>query len=111
MLISAVIFFALAALLGLYLLSFILRDKNTPKMIAFLHGPLAGIGIVLLILYAYYNTQYPLISIILFILAALGGIMMLYKDLSGHSIPKAMAIGHGITAIIAFCLLLIFVFL
>ncbi|WP_133131225.1 hypothetical protein [Legionella yabuuchiae] len=111
MLLSAVIFFSLAALLGLYMLSFILRDKNFPKMVAFVHGPLAAIGIILLIVYAYFHRQYPLVSLTLFILAAFGGIMMFYKHLSGHSVPKWMAIGHGITAIIAFCLLLIFVFL
>lgn len=110
MLYIAIIFFTLATLLGLYLLSFVLTNKETPKGIAFLHGPMAAIGLIILIIYALYNKPSPIVSIIIFILAAFGGIMLIYRDLSGQSIPKWMAIGHGLTAIIAFIFLLIFAF-
>lgn len=110
MLMTAVICFALAALLGLYLLSFILRDKKTPKAVAFIHGPVAGIGLILLIIYSYLHAASPITSLVLFILAAFGGIMLLYRDLSGQPVPKAMAIGHGATAIVALIFLLIFTF-
>lgn len=111
MLITAILFFALAALLGLYLLSFILNNKNTPKGVAFTHGPLAVIGLVILIIYALFNKPSPIISITLFILAVLGGLMLIYRDLTGKSIPKWMAIGHGFTAIIGFTFLIVFTFL
>ena len=110
MLITAIILFALAALLGLYLLSFVLRDKNTPKGIAFIHGPVAAAGLIILIIYALFNSPSPIVSIILFILAALGGIMLFYRDITGKSLPKWMAIGHGVTAVVAFILLIVFTF-
>ena len=109
MLMVAIIFFTLAALLGLYLLSFILQNKETPKGVAFTHGPLAVIGLIILIIYSILSKSSPVISIILFVLAALGGIMLIYRDLTGKSIPKWMAIGHGLTAIAGFIFLIIFI--
>lgn len=110
MLMTSILFFALAALLGFYLLSFILQNKNTPKGVAFTHGPLAAIGLIILIIYAIFHTPSPFVSIILFVLAALGGIMLIYRDITGKTIPKWLAIGHGLTAVAGFVFLIIFYF-
>lgn len=110
MLIIAIIFFALAALLGLFLLTYVLQGKETPKGVAFTHGPLAVIGLILLIIYAILYSPSPIVSIIVFVLAALGGLMMIFRDLTGKSVPKWMAAGHGIVAVIGFISLLIFTF-
>jgi len=110
MLISAILFFALAALLGLYLLSFVLQNKNTPKGVAFTHGPLAATGLIILIIYAFFHNPSPIVSIILFVLAAFGGVMLIFRDLTGKSVPKWMAVGHGLTAIVGFVFLIIFTF-
>lgn len=106
----AIGFFALAALLGMYLLSFVLRGKETPKAVVFTHGPLAAIGIVLLIVYIFKGGPNPWESLILFVLAALGGAYMLFRDLTGKPIPKILAIGHGLLAVTGFVLLLVFAF-
>jgi hypothetical protein len=108
MLIISILLFAAAALLGAYLLSFVLRNKATPKHIALFHGPIAATGLMLLIIYAVLNKPAPIVSIIIFILAALGGFVLIYRDLTGRSIPKWLAIGHGLTALVGFVLLLIF---
>lgn len=110
MLITSIIFFALAALLGLYLLSFVLQNKNTPKGIAFTHGPVAAIGLIVLIIYAFLNHPKPIVSIVLFVLAAMGGAMLIYRDLTGKSVPKWMAIGHGLIATMGFIFLIVFTF-
>jgi peptidoglycan/LPS O-acetylase OafA/YrhL len=101
-------FFALAALLGMYLLSFVLQGKETPKAIVFTHGPLAVIGLVLLIIYITRGGPNPWESLTLFVLAALGGLYMLSRDLTGRPIPKFLAIGHGLLAVAGFVLLLLF---
>lgn len=111
MLMTALFFFALAALLGVYLLSFVLQGKNTPKGVAFTHGPLAATGLVILIIYACLNKPSPVVSIILFVLAALGGILLIVRDITGKSVPKWMALGHGLTAIVGFICLIVFIFL
>jgi hypothetical protein len=43
--------FAGAALLGMYLISFVLRSKETPKGLVLLHGLFAATSLVLLIFY------------------------------------------------------------
>jgi len=110
MLILAIAFFTLAATLGVYLLSFVLQDKDTPKGVVFVHGPLASIGLIILVIYAFFHTPAPIVSIILLILAALGGFMLIYRDLTGRSVPKWLAIGHGITATVGFIFLIVFTF-
>src|SRR5215204_3128184 len=95
-------FFALAALLGMYLLTFVLKGKETPKAIVFTHGPMAVIGLVLLIIYAMKGGPSPTESLVLFGLAALGGLYMLSRDLTGKPIPKFLAVGHGLLAVTGF---------
>lgn len=110
MLILSIFLFATAALLGVYLLSFVLQDKNTPKAVAFTHGPLAATGLILLILYAIIYTPKPIISILIFIIAALGGFTLVFRDLTGKSMPKWLALGHGFIAVIGFVFLIFFAF-
>lgn len=110
MLILVIILFLVAALLGVYLLSFVLQNKNTPKGIAFTHGPIAATALILLIIYAFLHEPSPITSIILFILAAFGGLMLIYRDLTGKSVPKWMALGHGLTAIAGFLFLIAYAF-
>ena len=108
MIITAIGLFALAAMLGMMLLSFVLTGKETPKAVVFTHGPLAAAGLVLLIIYACRRGPGPIESIILFAMAAAGGVVMLGRDLTGKPIPRWLAIGHGVIAITGFILLLIF---
>lgn len=110
MLMTAILFFTLAALIGLYLLSFVLENKGTPKGFAFAHGGLAATGLIILIIYAFIHQSSPMVSIVLFVLAALGGIILILRDLGGKSVPKWMAVGHGFVAITGFIFLIIFAF-
>lgn len=110
MLLTALAFFSLAAILGMILISFVLRNKETPKAVAFIHGPLGAIGIILLIVYAFYHSPSPIESIVLFVLAAFMGFILIFRDLTGRSIPKWLAVLHGLTAITGFLFLLFFIF-
>ena len=109
MIYTAIAFFALAAILGMILLSYVLRGKETPKGVVFTHGPLAAIGLVLLVVYTV-NQPGPVESIVLFTIAALGGVVMLTRDLSGKKIPKWLAVLHGLIAVSGFIFLLVFTF-
>lgn len=102
--------FSLAALLGLILISYVLRSKETPKAAVFAHGVMAAAGLVLLLLYVLDNGPGPWESLILFVLAATGGFYMFYRDLTGRPIPKWLAVGHGLLAVTGFVLLLVFTF-
>jgi hypothetical protein len=98
--------FALGALIGMYLLALVLQKKETPKFVAVIHGAFVAAALVLLIVY---NSNHPGLteSIILFVVAALGGATLFVRDLMGKSLPRWLALGHGIIAVIGFIILLI----
>lgn len=107
MLITTIILFALAAVLGLILITKVLKDEETPKAVVYSHGAAAATALVLLII-AYMNqgTSLLLTSLLIFIVAALGGFVMFGRDISGKRFPKWLAVVHGLAAITAFVFLL-----
>lgn len=102
--------FALGALIGMYLLSFVLQSKSTPKAVAFIHGAFVGLALILLISYSLKHGPGLTESIVLFVMAALGGAVMIIRDLSGKGIPKWLAVGHGLIAVTGFIFLLVYAF-
>lgn len=108
MILTAIAFLALAALLGMFLLTFVVKGKETPKAVVFTHGPLAVAGLALLVIYLFRQSPGPVESVILLAIAAIGGFVMVFRDLSGKKIPKWLAIAHGIIAIVGFVFLLVF---
>lgn len=107
MLITTIILFALAAILGLVLIIKVFKDEETPKPVVYSHGAAAAVGLVLLIL-AYMNQGDSLLltSLLVFIVAALGGFVMFGRDISQRSIPKWLSMVHALAAVTAFILLL-----
>ena len=102
--------FALAALLGMYLLTLVLQNKETPKFVTLLHGLFAATALVILIIYACNDGPDMLASIILFVMAALGGFILVYRDITAKKIPKWLALAHGLLAVTGFVILLVKVF-
>lgn len=76
MIYTAIALFALAAILGMALLSFVLQGKETNKRVVVTHGPLAVTGLVLLIIYSLRQSPGPIEAIVLFLIAAWGGKIM-----------------------------------
>jgi hypothetical protein len=109
MIYTAISFFALAAILGMTLLYYVLSNKETPKGMAITHGVFAATGIVLLIYYITDNPG-PIESLVLFVIAALGGAILFARDISGKKVPKWLAILHGLLAVSGFVFLLLFAF-
>ena len=111
MLITTVILFALAAVFGLILLTKVFKDEKTPKAVVYSHGAAAATALVLLII-AYINQgdSMLMISLLIFIVAALGGFIMFAKDLAQKPIPKWLAIVHTLAAVTAFVLLIVAAF-
>lgn len=104
--ISVVVLFVIVALLGVYLLTAVLRNKETRKGVAFIHGPLAAVGLVALIYLAYHTHQKNLTTAaVVFAIAAVGGFTLMIMDLSGRKPPKWLALLHGLIAVIGFIIL------
>jgi predicted MFS family arabinose efflux permease len=106
----ALTIFGLTAVFGLYLLSLVLRKKSTPKSVTIIHGVMAAIALIMIIIYAFQNSPGPWPSVVVFTLAAGGGFILNYRDITGKSIPKWLAVGHGLLALTGFGLLLAFAF-
>lgn len=106
MIYTVIAIFGLTAIIGLYLLTLLLLNKQVPKGAAIVHGLFAVTGLVLLIVYCARNEAGPIESIVIFVIAALGGIIMGYKDITGRTVPKWLGIVHGLTAVAGFAFLL-----
>lgn len=111
MLVTAVVFFLIAAFLGTFLLRAILTNKPTPKPVVFMHGSIAGLALLALITYVALGHTTPLLvtSLVFFILAAIGGLTMFTLDMSGKPVPKMLAIGHPVLAVTSVILLIVYI--
>ena len=111
MLTVAIVLFALAAIGGITLLTFVLRTKQTPRVLALIHGLFAAAALLLVIIFVASGvTPSPVASMIIFIIAALGGFTLFSIDLMKRKLPKWLAVLHGLIAVLGFILLLIFFF-
>src|SRR3990167_9966500 len=107
MLIAAAVLFLLAAFFGMWLASYVLTDRETPKGLAIIHGPLAVAGFICLVIGTIAQPSTPLIiSIIIFSIAAIGGVTLIGIDLFGKRIPKLFALAHGLAAVTGYVFLL-----
>lgn len=110
MIYTAIALFGIAAVIGIYLLSFVLQKKETPKAMAIMHGLLAATALVILIVHTA-DTGADIIQIIvLFVITALGGIVLFARDIMGKSLPNGLAIVHGLLAVTGFIFLLVYAF-
>jgi len=107
---SIVGLFSLGALLGMYLLAMVLQNKETPKFVTVLHGLFVATALVILIIYACNEGPDFIASIVLFVMAAAGGAVLVYRDITAKKIPKWLAVTHGLLAAAGFVILLLKVF-
>ncbi len=107
---TAIGLFATAALIGIYMLTLVMQRRRVPRGLAITHGLLAATALVLLIV-DMINTGADTIQIIvLFIITALAGIVLFARDLTGRSLPKSLALIHGLLAVTGFIFLLVYTF-
>jgi hypothetical protein len=103
----ALISFAIAAVIGIILAAFYAKGTLTVGG-ALLHGFFAVIGVLLLIISLLQGKTLRIenYSLILFIIAALGGIVLIFNHLTKGKLPKQIIGVHAVVAVIAFLMLL-----
>ena len=115
MLTWAAIVFAIAAVGGATLATLHFRGRTPPPMpLALLHGLLAASGLVLMIAAALTQPGLrglALASLVIFAVAALGGFYLFSFHLRGKPLPSPVVLIHGSAAVVAFLLLLGFLFI
>jgi hypothetical protein len=108
----AAILFALAAVGGIVLATIRMKGANPPLGLAAIHGTAAAAGLVTLAIAVLGPglSGLPLWSLIVFVIAALGGFVMLATHLKGKLIPIGLVGIHATAAVVAFVMLLIAAF-
>ena len=105
----AAILFALAALGGVVmaLMRFSGRDYP-PAALAVVHGLAAAAGLVALIVVVFGTGVATLgkIALVLFLVAAIGGFVLVSYHMKRQPLPKSYIVIHGLVAVTAFVLLI-----
>lgn len=102
--------FAIAAVIGILIFKNWLTDAKTSRTVVYLHGLFAATALVLLLVFALQNHIDRLqISVVLFVIAALGGIYMFVRDLRGTFSPMWLATAHALLAVAGFLVLIFYV--
>lgn len=112
MLMTAIILFAVAAVLGVVLASSHIKGKVPPIALALVHGILAASGLVITILAVVRaaDAGIGVYSLVCFVIAALGGFVLISLHLRKRELPIGLIIVHGLMAVVGFALLLLWTF-
>jgi hypothetical protein len=109
----AAVLLAVAALGGVVMAAMRFGGRELPPMaLAIIHGLFAASGLVALILFVV-NSAAPtlaLVSLVGFVIAALGGFMLFAHHLRGKALPSNYVVVHGAGAVVSFVLLLAAIF-
>ncbi len=110
----AVLLIALAAVVGLYMAVQHFKGRTPPKPgVAILHGLLAVSGVIVLLLGVWeigFGTAHTW-ALLLFGIAALGGLYLVSHHMRQRPLPSGVIVIHGLVAAIAFLVLLTAVYL
>jgi len=110
MLVIAILLFLIAAGFGMVVLISILQNKPTPKKFVYTHGIFALTALLIVIYYTVMHLNSPpTISLIIFIVAAIGGLTLFVMDMMGKKLPKSLALLHPLLGLVALLTLVIFV--
>jgi hypothetical protein len=110
MLYATIVVFVLAAVMGLLILKSWLTGEKTSRTIIYAHGIFAALGLALLIVHYFQNGAKALqAAIILFVLGALVGFYMFFREIKGKMSPVWMAIVHGLVGVAGVVLILLMI--
>jgi hypothetical protein len=107
----SIVLFAIAAVLGATAAIRHLSGKPPILGLALVHGPFAFAGLVVLVvsLIAHGAKGLLPVSAAIFVVAALGGLILFYLHVSRGKLWTPLVLIHGLAAVTAFVLLLSFV--
>lgn len=100
---------ALSAVGGLYLAVRLLRQNPPPSPVALVHDvvAVAGVGLILRLVLAGGEVGRLPLALGLFVVAALGGLVLFVRHSKGQSLPPALIAVHAVVAVVGFLLVLL----
>ncbi len=95
--IIAAILIGIGVIVGAVMASYGFQKKHIPKGLAILHGMFVGIGVIILLIYALTTQSHHKHwdSIIIFFIAASGGIYLFMQDIKKHYFKMYILIVHA----------------
>lgn len=109
MVFAAIVFFMLAVLIGIVLITYVWQGKKVPRILSLTHGFFASLGLIFVLISAFSQSViWGGASVLL--LAATGGLYLFSQDLKKRKLPKLIATLHGLTALLGLTILIITVF-
>ncbi len=106
MVVVCIALFAVAAVFGVINVIRIVVADRAPRATVYIHGLFAAVSLVLLLVYSLMNTaSAPIVALILFIIAALGGFTLFGIDVATKKPPKWLGFVHGAVAVAGFVVL------
>jgi len=109
----AAVLFAVAALGGVVMAAMRFGGRELPPMaLAIVHGLFAASGLVALLLFVVNSNASTLaiVSLVGFVVAALGGFSLFAHHLRGKALPLNYVVIHGVGAVVSFAILLAAIF-
>jgi hypothetical protein len=108
----AAILFAVAALGGLLLATQHFRKAPLSLPVAIVHGGVAASAVVLLLISVLRGTSVgnAQLALVLFVVAALGGLFLFSHHLRNKPLPSPVVIIHALAAVLGFLLLVLGLF-
>lgn len=88
--------FAMSSLLCFYLLSIMLHNKRHPILLPIIHGGIVVLALSMVIRYATNTGPANTEGLVLFLLAAFGGVLLIYKDIHEQQAPRWLVISHSL---------------
>jgi hypothetical protein len=109
MLTAALVLFAAAASGGVVLAFLHITGKGGPVGLACLHGALAVLGVVLVLMGIGqgHGSTGVTAALVLFLIAAVGGLVLFVTHLRSRPLPVPLILVHGLVAVTAFLTLLV----
>jgi hypothetical protein len=102
MLIISIVFFVIAAVLGLTVAIALIKKQTTSKPVVFAHGAVGATGLVVLVFHAAKHPNNLLTTaIILLVVVALGGAVLFANDLRRKPGPLFLVVIHAVVALAA----------
>src|SRR4051812_4829416 len=100
---TSIALFAVTAVLGLAILIRWLTKKNASRGVVYSHGIVAATALLLVVLFSIQNPDhFPKLSLVLFIVSALAGFYMFFRDLNHKMSPMGLAVVHALVSVAAF---------
>ena len=107
----SLVLFLIGAIFGIIVWTAIFRNRPTPKPVVYIHGLIVVIAFIVLLIFAATAAagSAPLTAIILFAIAAVGGLILFSTDMAKKTIPRWLAILHPIIAVLGVVALIIYI--